>query len=562
MTWLLRNGTVVNVFTGALERADVLIGDDRILGVGDYSSASADAVRDISGKFLCPGLIDGHIHIESSMLSPYELARVCVPHGTTALVTDPHEIANVCGTKGIEYMLAASEGLPLQVFVMLPSCVPATTLDESGAVLRAEDLYPFYRHPRVLGLAEMMNVPGVLSGDKDVMHKIEDARSLNRPIDGHAPMLTGCDLDAYIAAGITTDHECSSYEEGLERISKGQWLMIREGSAARNLDALLPFFDQPYARRCLLVTDDKHPADLLESGHIDGIIRKAVSKGKSAVTGIQMATVQAAQCFGLKDMGAVAPGYRADLVILDDLDSMAVSAVYCSGKPTVQNGELLNISRPSVPRALENDVHNTVHMRDLSPEDFMLSPQPGKCRVIGVSPGSLITREELSELPWSKTNGIDLSRDILKLAVVERHHRTGHIGLGFVRGLGLKSGAIASSVSHDSHNLIIAGADERDMALAANRIKTLGGGYAVAADGKILCELALPVAGLMSEQTAEEAAGQNALLLRTVRSLGVPENISPFMLLSFIALAVIPSLKMTTRGLVDVNRMALVDLFL
>lgn len=561
MKQLLKNGLVVNVFTGELQQQNILIEDERILGVGDYDESDADCTEDVSGKYICPGFIDGHIHIESTMLLPAELARVCVAHGTTAIVADPHEIANVCGSAGIEYMLAASENIPMTVYVMLPSCVPSTPFDETGAILEASDLAPFYSHPRVLGLAEMMNYPGVLMKDEKVLRKIKEARRLHKPVNGHAPLLTGKELDQYIAAGIGDDHECSSAEEAMERIQKGQWVMIRQGTAARNLKALLPLFEPPFAHRCLLVTDDRHPADLLRSGHIDQIIREAVSAGKSAVTAIQMATIQAAQRFGLQDVGAVAPGYLADLVVLENLETVEISDVYYHGKKAAEKDVTIPFEYPDVPKRLQKNVLGSFALPELKKEDFILNPESDRARVIRIVPGQLLTEEWIADINWEKNNGIDLDRDILKLAVIERHRNTGHIGLGLISGIGMKKGAIASSVSHDSHNLIVIGTNEKDMAEAANRIREIGGGNVVVQDGEVLAEMALPVGGLMCMHSAAVAAQLNENVRCAVYNLGVPRDIEPFMNMAFVSLPVIPSLKMSTLGLVDVNRQEIVPLY-
>ena len=576
MRKLLTNGTVINVFCGDTERTDVLIEDDRVVGVGNYDAGDADEVEDVYGSYVCPGFIDGHIHIESTMLRPVEFARAALPHGTCAVVADPHEIANVCGTDGIRYMLAASEGLPLRVFVMLPSCVPSSPFDESGAALAADDLRPLYDHPRVLGLAEMMDYPGVLARDPSVLRKIDDALSLGLKVDGHAPYLSGHDLDAYLACGIGTDHECSTAAEAIERVRKGQWLMIRQGTAARNLEALLPLFDEPYASRCLLVTDDRHAADLIGDGHIDAIIRRAVALGKSPIRGIQMATLQAAQCFGLKLVGAIAPGYRADLLVLDNLDSVAVRDVYCAGRRVVERGMVLPFEVPTVPDQLSATVCDTMHVGQLRESDFCLhnaldradiamvgdrsdkGAVPGKpgsryCRVIRMFAGQLVTQEWVTDVDLELNDGVDTNRDIIKLAVVERHHATGHVGLGYLSGLGLARGAIASTVSHDSHNLIVAGVNGRDMALAANRARQIGGGLVAVCAGEVLAEVPLVVGGLMSRGSAEQVAAQNEALRDAARELGCPEEGDPFMALAFVSLPVIPDLKMSTLGLVDVT---------
>ncbi|MGN0995520.1 MAG: adenine deaminase [Candidatus Ventricola sp.] len=560
MRTLLRGGEVVNVFTGEVERADVLMEGGRILGVGDYAGTPADIVRDVTGKVLCPGLIDGHIHIESTMLLPAELARVCVAHGTTAIVADPHEIANVCGMAGIAFMLEASEGLPVTTYFMLPSCVPATPFDESGAVLGAAQLRPLYGHPRVLGLAEVMNYPGVLSGDPDVAEKLADARRLGKVIDGHAPLLTGAALDRYIAAGVGDDHECSTFEEARERIRKGQWVMIRQGTAARNLDALLPLFEPPYAQRCLLVTDDRHPADLMGDGHIDAIIRRAAAAGRSPVTGIQMATLHAAQCFGLRGVGAVAPGYAADVLVLDDLPTMAVRDVYRAGERVVHCGRVRPFGAPVVRSDLVKAVRNSFYLHPLRSEDFAIAPQSDRCRVIRLVPDQLLTDEWIAPVNW-RCGGVDISRDIVKLAVIERHMNTGHRGLGFIAGLGLRSGAIASSVAHDSHNLIVAGTNDADMAAAGNCVLEMGGGCAVVDGGRVLSHMPLPIAGLMGEEDAAGIAAKNEALRRAVHALGAPETIEPFMSLAFVSLPVIPALKMSPQGLIDVLRQRRVPLY-
>ena len=563
MKTLLKNANVINVFTDEIVRQDVLISDGFVIGIGDYGNETADEIRDLDGCWICPGFIDGHIHIESTMLLPEEFARVCLPHGTTAVITDPHEIANVCGMDGIRFMLEASEGLPVTQYIMLPSCVPATAFDESYNSLKADNLKPFYTHPRVLGLAEMMNYPGVLSGDHDTLEKIRDASDAGAIINGHAPLLSGHDLDHYISCGISDDHECTTAAEGIERIRKGQMLMIRQGTAARDLEAMMPLFREPWNRRCMLVTDDKHPADLLLNGHIDSIIRQAILQGASPVVAIRMATIQAAVYFGLRRIGAVAPGYRADILVLDDLDTVSVMDVYKDGKLVARNHKALPFRSPEVSDELLDAVQNTMHLDPLEPDDFLLKPESDQCRVIRIIPSQLLTEEWITDIDWQKNNGIDIDRDIIKLSVIERHHFTGHMGLGFVSGLGLKRGAIASSVSHDSHNLIIAGTNEEDMALAANEIQARGGGCIAVADGRILAVNELPVAGLMSMDDASNAARSNELLRAvTHRELAVADNIEPHMNLAFLSLPVIPSLKMTTLGLVDVNKQRIVSLYI
>ena len=560
MRTLLKNGTVINVFTGEPEKTNVLIEDDRIIGVGDYTDDEADQTEDLTGKVICPGFIDGHIHIESTMMTPTELTRVSLLHGTTSIIADPHEIANVCGSTGIQYMLEASKGLPLNVYIMLPSCVPATPFDESGAVLTAEDLARFYTDERVLGLAEMMNYPGVIAGDSEILKKIRGARSRGLVVDGHAPLLSGKDLDRYLSAGIQSDHECSSFKEATERIRKGQWVMIRQGTAARNLEDLIELFEEPYCQRCLLVTDDKHPEDLLHEGHIDSSVRKAIQMGKHAITAVRMATLNAAQCFGLRDVGAIAPGYRADLLILRDLESVEIESVYAQGKKVVSDNTVAPIEAPPVKDQILKAVKNSFYVQELTERDFKIEEKFDRCRVIKTIPHQLLTEEWITDIHW-QNNGIEPERDILKIAVIERHMNTGHIGLGLISGIGLKKGAIASSVSHDAHNIVVIGANEADMALAANHIIQVGGGAVCVCDGEVLADVPLPIGGLMCEEPAESIAERNANLAESIASLGAPEDSAPLMTMAFMGLAVIPNLKITTRGLVDVNKQQLVSLY-
>ena len=578
MRTLLYGGTVVNVFTDTLEKASVLIENDRIIGVGDYTKAdiditAGDSFEDVSGKFICPGFIDGHIHIESTMLTPANLARVSLPRGTTSIVADPHEIANVCGTDGIKYMLAMSDGIPQNVFIMLPSCVPSTPFDEPGATLEAGSLRQFYDRHRVLGLAEMMDYPGVIKDEEQVHEKIKDAFDNNKVVDGHAPMVTGRDLDKYISSGISSDHECTSIEEALEKLSKGQWLMIREGTAARNLQALLPLFEEPYNRRCLLVTDDKHPTDIINDGHIDWIIREAVEAGKSPIVAIRMASLHAAERFGILQRGAVAPGFIADVLVLDDLEKVKVRDVYTNGNKVVDNGKVIDFEDPEVASHTMKAVLNSFYMDEITEEKFhipMPTDENGKskasavARVIGIVPGELLTKElhlEINDID-KESNGIDLDRDILKLAVLERHMDTGHAGLGYIKGIGIKRGAIAASVSHDSHNLIVIGTNDKDMAVAAERVRKLRGGMVAVDDGEIIAEMQLEIAGLMTTADAKTLGEQNLNVRKAANNLGAPEHLEPFMNMAFVSLPVIPDLKMSTQGLVNVNKQERVDLFL
>jgi adenine deaminase len=552
---VLKGASIVNVFTGALERADIAVCGDTIIGVGSYAG---ETERDLTGKIVCPGFIDGHIHIESTMLLPREFAAIAAANGTTAVVTDPHEVANVCGAKGIAFMLRAAEGLPVDFYCMRPSCVPATALDGSGAALSAADLRPFYGNPMVLGLAEMMDYPAVLKGDAAVLEKLKDAAMRGLPIDGHAPGLGGKGLNAYIAAGVGTDHECTAFEEAVERIGRGQWVMIREGTAARNLEALMGLFAPEYAHRCLLVTDDKHPGDLLRAGHINGIVRKAVSLGADAVTAIRMATFNAAACFGLKGRGAIAPGCKADMAVLDSLQGMNVLETWKNGVLVAENGAAKPFAPPQIEKALLKAVADSFKLGPLGPDDFHIPENGASQRIISLLEGELLTRETVVDYVKRPRNGVDLSRDIIKLAVAERYGG-GRIGLGYLQGYGLQRGAVASSVAHDSHNIIVAGTNELDMAVAANAVREQGGGWAIAEGGAPLKCLPLPIAGLMSPLPATDLAQQIGGMKRIAAKLGVNEGIDAFMTLAFLSLPVIPEIKLTARGLVLVSKQELVQ---
>lgn len=556
---VLKHGKIVNVFTEDIQEGDVAVCEGMIVGIGSYRGRKE---VDCTGKYIAPGFMDGHIHLESSMMQPAEFARTVLPHGTTAVFTDPHEIANVCGTQGIDYMMRATEGLPLEVYFVLPSCVPAALLDESGACLEAEELKPYYQSKRVVGLAEVMNYVGTVAGDMNVLKKIQEAVSQGKVVDGHAPGLGGKELCAYLTAGVMSDHECATAEEGLERIRQGQWMMIREGTAAKNLEALMPLFERPYCEHAMLVTDDKHPGDLEKLGHIDYIIRKAVSLGADPCIAVKMATYNTARYFGLKHLGAVAPSYQADLVVLSDLKQVQVEQVYKKGLLVADRHNGCAVQEPVVNSKLKESVTHTFRMKRFTVEDFYLpvsrDRQPEKMRVIELHPGQILTGEYITEYS-SASNGIDVQQDIIKLAVMERHLCTGHIGLGYVKNYGLKKGAIASSVAHDSHNLIVAGASEQDMYTAAEAVRRMQGGWAIALDGKVLEVLPLPIAGIMSDRPLREVEGQILKMKQIARELGVPEGIDPFMTLAFISLPVIPRLKLTTFGLVDTDSQEIVD---
>lgn len=539
---VLKNATFVNVFSGELQTSDIAVAEGLIVGLGCYHGKTE---VDMTGKIVCPGFIDAHIHLESSLVSPAEFARAVVPHGTTTVITDPHEISNVMGTDGIDYMLAATEGLPVDVQFMLPSCVPASALDESGANLDYRDIDSFFDHPRVLGLAEMMNFPGVIAGDSATVSKIVASQAHHKKIDGHAPGLRGNALNAYVAAGVYSDHECADPEDALEKLKLGQFIMIREGTAARNLEALMPLLlSRKYYDRCMFCTDDKHPNDLLEKGHIDYICREAVRMGADPIMTVQVACLHAARYFLLNNRGAIAPGYLADFAIVEDLKDFHVVSVYKRGTEVYHDGIVADFPLPQIPEHLNAKAHDTFHLPVLHAEDFANSRPRG---VVGMVPGQIVTEDA------GYARQVDLAQDILKMAVIERHRNTRHIGIGYLKGYGLKQGAIATSVAHDSHNIICVGATDADMAFAANRIAENHGGIVVVLEGKVLAELPLEIAGLMSEKPLPEVNFLLEEAKAAAHTLGVSRQIDPLMTLSFMSLPVIPTLRLTTRGVVDVN---------
>lgn len=549
---LLKNARLVDVFAAEIIETDVAIHAGHVAGVGTYE---AESVVDLEGRHLCPGFMDGHLHIESTMLIPPEFARAVVPHGTTAVMADPHEIGNVLGIEGINYMLSSSEDLPLSVYIMLPSCVPATDMETSGARLSASDLEPLLIRERVLGLAEMMNYPGVLAADPEVLAKIKIAAG--RPVDGHAPGLSGRDLCAYIGAGIHSEHECTTAAEAREKLELGMHIMVRQGSTEKNLKDLAVIVTPETSRRCMLVSDDRNPSDLLEKGHVDHLIRLAIGEGLPPVTAIQMASINTASYFGLPDAGAVAPGYRADLVVLDDLEKVKVSMVYKQGRLVAEAGQVLPFASGEPDRM----VRSTVNIDYKSLKRLGIRAAGDSMKVIGIVPGQIVT-ENLSLKPRVEAGMAvaDVKRDILKIAVVERHMASGNLGLGFVKGMGLQGGAIATSVAHDSHNIIVVGDNDEDMRAAVLAVEKQNGGAAVVSEGGTLAGLPLPVAGLMSALPAADVAAAARQVIEAARGLGCPLE-HPLIALSFLALPVVPSLKLTDMGLVDVNRFQIVDLF-
>ncbi len=549
---VLKNGRVINVFSGELVEADVAVHEGMIVGVGRYEGPR---MRDVQGLYIAPGFMDGHFHLESAMLSPRALAGAVLRHGTTAIVADPHELANVFGSKGIRYVLDAAEGLPVDFYIMLPSCVPATHLETSGATLSAEDLLAFRDERRVLGLAEMMNYPGVTFCDPEVMEKIVTFQDAVK--DGHAPLMTGKDLNAYISAGLRSDHECTLLEEAREKLRLGMHIMIREGTQAKNLATLLPLVSPYTLHQCSFVTDDLHPHDIMRHGHLDAVINLAVDHGLDPLSAIAMVTINTARYFGFRDLGAVAPGYRADMVLLSSLNPLRVQAVYKDGVLVCEEDRVL-VSMPQGPAVSDMTAMN---VKPYTVEAFAIPATGKRVRVIDLVPDQIITTLSILDAPVHDGQVVqDIERDILKIAVIERHRGTGHIALGLVRGFSLKKGALASSVAHDSHNIICVGASDKDMAVAAKAVEMMKGGLAVASEGEVLAGLPLPIGGLMSDQPLDEIARGWESIRYIAQQLGCLLN-EPMMHLSFLALPVIPELKITDRGLVDVGRFEIVPLF-
>jgi len=544
---VLKNAAYVNVFSNEICHGDIAVAGGLVVGMGDYSGVEE---VDVSGCVVTPGFVDAHIHLESSLVSPVSFARAVLPHGTTTVITDPHEIANVCGTDGIDYMIDASNGLPLDVHFMLPSCVPSMAFEESGATLGWRDINAYFDHPRVLGLAEMMNYPGIVDGNRETIEKIIVSQAHHKKIDGHAPGLSGHELDAYISAGVYSDHECDTAENALEKLRKGQFIMIREGTAAQNLEALMPLMKQQYADRIMFCTDDKHPADLLEKGHIDYICRKAVALGADPILTVRAATHNAARYYLLNNKGAIAPGYLADFAVLDDLTDFHVRKVFKRGRLVYDEGKVAELQAPTVDPWIQETVYDTFHMPEVSVSDLhMEGPHP----VIGLQKESIVTTSE------GTAEGVDLQRDILMLAVAERHHGTGHIGLCYVKGYGLRHGAVATSIAHDSHNLIACGTNAADIALAMNHVRAMKGGIAVVDQGQVIAQLQLNIAGLFSDQPLEAVNAQLEACKAAAFARGVRPGVDPFMTLSFASLPVIPRLRLTTLGVFDTDLQKLIS---
>lgn len=548
---VLKNANLVNVLSEEIYKTDIAITDGIICGLGTGYRGKKEI--DLKGAYVCPSFIDGHVHLESSMMLPQEFAKAVLPIGTTSVFTDPHEIANVMGIDGIKFMQEHSRNIGLDVYFMLPSCVPATTFEDSGYKLKAKDLKKLINDEHVCGLAEMMNYVGVVNGDKDVHDKLDMAKSYHKQIDGHAPMLTGKDLCAYIVSGIKSDHECTSVQEALEKMRSGLYIMIREGSAAKDLDALLPIL-KVNTRKCIFVTDDRHPSDLSE--HINGMVRRAVKFGISPIKAIQCASLNTAEYFGVNNLGAVAVGYKADMLVLDDLISFKPKYVIKNGDIIAKDGKML--AKKS--SAKQNKINTrSIKIAPLKLNDFAIKVNSAKVKTIEIIEHQLVTKSVVSEIKVK--NGFaesNIDNDVLKICVIERHHATGNIGKGFIKGIGLKSGAIASTVAHDSHNIMVIGTNDKDMLFAVKELVKSQGGKVVVKNGKVLSRLSLPIAGLMSDRNFEEVKKDCVNLSKSVKKLGSSLD-DVFMTMGFLALPVIPELKITDKGLFDVNTFSFVS---
>lgn len=556
---VFKSANIVNVFTHEIVKGDVAIHNGIIVGVGEYTGRIN---IDMRGKFLSPGFIDSHVHIESSMLSPEEFCKVIVPRGTTTVIVDPHEIANVCGLDGIEYILNSTESLPLNTYVMLPSCVPATNFENSGAILNDDDLKKYINHKRVLGLGEMMNYPGVIYKDKNIFDKLNLAYENNKFIDGHAPSLKGLKLNAYILSGIKTDHECSTVDEMLEKLRLGMYVMMREASAAKDLKNLIKGVDKYNYQRILLCTDDKHPKDLLKKGHIDYSVKLCIENNIDIISAIQMATINAARCYNLKDIGAIAPGYKADIIVMDNLENLHINEVYKDGILVARG----NIPLFEVKKKIPSKVLKTVHLDKINNDDLQIyfEEKEGKEKVnlISLKPHSLITEKEIEEIEIKNNKfQFDINKDILKIVVIERHKNTGNIGIGLLKNFQLKNGAIAMTIAHDSHNLIVVGDNDEDMINAANQVIDMDGGIAISSFNKILESLELKIGGLMSDKDIEYVNYKLTNLIDIAYNrLKVNKEMDPFLILSFLALPVIPEIKITDKGLFDVEKFDFIKL--
>ncbi len=552
---VVKNGMIVNVFTGELMSGDIAIVDGVIAGIGSYEGAKT---IDANNKIIVPGLIDGHVHIESSLLTPKEFSKIVLQHGVTSVVTDPHEIANVAGVNGIQFMIDEATRLPMDIYMMLSSCVPATKFENNGALLNAEELSPFLSAPEVLGLAEVMDFASVKNGDSFMMDKIAMVQESNGLIDGHAAGLTKEELNIYMAAGIRTDHESINAKEAKDRLDMGMYLMIREGTVAKDLMALLPAVTAKNSRRCLFVTDDKLIDDLLEEGSIDHIIRLAIQNGLDPITAIQMGTLNTAECFNLNHLGAIAPGYQADFLILDDLETVSINQVFKKGVCISDNGKLNeSLFKNEIGKGLKGPELARINVQELTVEALLIPLTDSICNVIEIIPNSLVTNHLKEEVTIEEGCFVpSIQKDQLKIAVIERHNGMNHIGLGLVKGFRLKKGAIATTVAHDSHNIVVVGTSDQEMLKAVKQVIETNGGLAVVEGEEVLASLALPVAGLMTEMEYPVVNEQLKALNQAVSTIGESINFNPFLTLSFLTLPVIPKLKITDLGLFDFERSA------
>ncbi|MBQ0060112.1 MAG: adenine deaminase [Lachnospiraceae bacterium] len=538
---VFKNASFVNVFTQEIEVADIAVTAGVICGVGSYKGKEE---VDCTGKILVPGFVDAHLHLESTLLTPREFIKAVLPHGTTTVIADPHEIANVMGVDGIRYMMQSTQGLPVDVRFMISSCVPATPEDEPGDKLSSWETAPFYNDRRVAGLAEMMNFFGVIDGDEEILRKLELAFDGGRKVDGHAPGLRGNALNAYIASGVSSDHECYDLDEAMEKLRRGMYILIREGTACHNLAALMPLLKSRYADRCMFCTDDKHPNDILGRGHIDYIVKTAIANGVSPGVAIKAASLNPARHYQIDHQGAIAPGYQADLILIDNFDNFDIQRVYKKGVLAF-DGEVRTVPKPRIEKALQKKIGNSVHVAPITADNFK---HEGDLPIIGLVKGEIISTDE------GKAPGIDTSKDIVKVAVVERHHATGHVGVGLLKHYGLKKGAVATTIAHDAHNIIVVGTNEEDMAYAVNELSRISGGIVVVENGETKAELPLEIAGLMTERPILEVNEKLEMAKKVAHRQGVSRSIDPFMTLSFMSLTVIPSLRITTHGVYDMNK--------
>lgn len=549
---VIKNAKIISVFTNEILEGNIGIKNGYIVGIGDYKG---EREIDISGKYISPSFIDAHVHIESSMVSPYEFSKHILPFGTTTIIADPHEIGNVCGLDGIEYILESTENLPIDVYVMLPSCVPATDFETSGANLSADKLKKYINHPRVLGLGELMDFPGVVNGSEKIKDKISIAK--NKIIDGHGPLIKDMELNAYVAAGVKTEHECSTKEEMIDRLRRGMYIQVREGTAARNLEDLVPHITKDNLRRCLFCTDDKHPEDILSRGHIDNNIRMAIKKGIDPIDAIKMASLNTAECYNIKKLGAIAPGYIADLVVFSDINNIKVEKVFKRGKLVAENNKCIE----TFENIISEKVLSKVNIKEFKEEDINLKLKSNKARVIEIIDHSLVTKLIEEEVETDNNYfKVSKNRDIKKIVLVERHTGKSTTSVALVKGFGIENGAIGVTVAHDSHNIIVIGDNDLDIVNCINRIKVLGGGLVISSKGDIQEELALPIAGLMSEMPLEKVDEKLKIMMKISKNLKVSNGVDPFMTLAFMALPVIPEVKLTDKGLFDVVKFEFIDI--